>query len=446
MSGSSATGHLDAAQSIGRRLVDEAVWWEDRCTWLGDSVEQTDGGWEVVHRSLGADLYDGSAGVGWFLAQLFGTRGDDAVRRTAEGALRNALARASADPVSGGLYHGALGVAVAAVEAGRLLGSSGLLAAGQDLGRGIADDVAAADDRTGDFDLVGGMAGSVVGLLALASREHDPEFVAAARAAGDRLIDGAVHRDAGWCWPSPEAELAGAAPLCGLAHGAAGVAWAFAELFETTGDDRYLEAAVMACRYERGWYAGGRGWPDLRPPESGEPETTGWPTHPAYWCHGAVGIGLQRLRLFEITGDRVAGAEAGAALAAARMAGRTALRGPSTSFDANLSICHGLSGIADLEAEAAVVLGVREHLDAARALGDAGMKRSAAAGGRLPCGVPGGGETAGLMLGLAGIGALHLRLHDPAAVPPPGLIARPRNPRPGSERRADVEARVRAYA
>jgi hypothetical protein len=34
-----------------------------------------------------------------------------------------------------------------------------------------------------------------------------------------------------------------------------------------------------------------------------------------------------------------------------------------------------------------------------------------------PCGVPGGGESPSLMLGLAGIGHFYLRLYDPASVP-----------------------------
>jgi lantibiotic modifying enzyme len=39
-----------------------------------------------------------------------------------------------------------------------------------------------------------------------------------------------------------------------------------------------------------------------------------------------------------------------------------------------------------------------------------------------PCGVLEGGETPGLMLGLAGIGYFYLRLHDPEGVPPVVII------------------------
>ena len=55
------------AAAIGRRLVSEAVWHDDRCTWFGDDVED-DGA--VIHRSLAADLYGGTSGVAWSLAHL----------------------------------------------------------------------------------------------------------------------------------------------------------------------------------------------------------------------------------------------------------------------------------------------------------------------------------------------------------------------------------------
>jgi lantibiotic biosynthesis protein len=43
-----------------------------------------------------------------------------------------------------------------------------------------------------------------------------------------------------------------------------------------------------------------------------------------------------------------------------------------------------------------------------------------------PCGVPGGGETPNLMLGLAGIGYFYLRLYDPATVPSILMVRPPR--------------------
>ena len=92
------TGFRAAAVEVGRRLVSEAVWHEDRCTWFGDDIED-DGA--VIHRSLAADLYGGTSGVAWYLAHLFAATGDDDVAATAAGALRQALSRARARTTPG---------------------------------------------------------------------------------------------------------------------------------------------------------------------------------------------------------------------------------------------------------------------------------------------------------------------------------------------------------
>ncbi|MDR3531448.1 MAG: lanthionine synthetase LanC family protein, partial [Rhodopila sp.] len=49
-------------------------------------------------------------------------------------------------------------------------------------------------------------------------------------------------------------------------------------------------------------------------------------------------------------------------------------------------------------------------------VGDLGIARHGSSSA-WPCGVPGGGETPGLLLGLAGIGYFYLRLHSPSEVP-----------------------------
>jgi lantibiotic modifying enzyme len=80
---------------------------------------------------------------------------------------------------------------------------------------------------------------------------------------------------------------------------------------------------------------------------------------------------------------------------------------------ANFSLCHGLAGNADVllsGAEALPSLAPRARR-LAEAVGVAGIERYAR-DHDWPCGA-GGGETPGLMLGLAGIGHFFLRLHSP---------------------------------
>lgn len=88
-------------------------------------------------------------------------------------------------------------------------------------------------------------------------------------------------------------------PLCGLSHGASGLGWALLELGAVTGDDRFSNAACEALRYERSWFDDRAGiWPDLREMAPGE-QLAGAP----FWCHGAGGIGLVRLRAYQLAGD-----------------------------------------------------------------------------------------------------------------------------------------------
>ncbi|HVL28924.1 MAG TPA: lanthionine synthetase LanC family protein, partial [Acidimicrobiales bacterium] len=172
----------ELAVELGERLCREAIWHEDRCTWLGDEVDPSGRAGMVVHRAMGADLYNGTAGIGWFLAHLARRTGDAGHRRTAAGALRHALSRW--DGAHPGLYTGQAGIALAAATAGGAMGEAAVVAAGRERGASLA--VAA------EPDLLAGAAGTVLALLALGR-------VGAAVEVGDALLARAVRSLGGWC-------------------------------------------------------------------------------------------------------------------------------------------------------------------------------------------------------------------------------------------------------
>lgn len=404
------------AVEIGRRLVSEAVWCEDRCTWFGDDVED-DG--EVIHRSLAADLYGGTSGVAWFLAHLFAATGDDDVAATAAGALRQALSR-TRGMTDAGLYTGVAGIALVAVTGGGLIGAQEIVDEGAGLARAAAE---AAEARTDEeLDLIGGLAGTTLALLELSCALDDESLRHEAGVVGERLIEGT----------RAAASVESAQPrLCGLGHGASGIALALLELEAALEDARFGDAARSEIAYERSWFSRDQGnWPDLRELDRAKLEAGGRPGYPVYWCHGAAGIGLVRLRAFERTGDESWLAEAAAAIdtASATMLRLVTLPdGSPTGID--LSLCHGVGSVAELHLAAAETTGDEEHLIHARRLVRLAIGGRDAGDDQLrlpdevPCGVPGGGETAGLMVGLAGIGALLLRLEDPASIPSPAMVA-----------------------
>jgi lantibiotic modifying enzyme len=354
------------------------------------------GRWQPVAGTLGPDLGSGTAGVGWVLARLAAATGDGELADVAAAALRHAVARADGLLLAGRLdwYHGAAGVAWAAVDAGRALADAGLAAAGADAARAV---VRAAGDRRGepdDLGLAGGASGEVAGLLALAALGPAGGALEAAVAAAARLaaaFERAARLDAG------------------LARGVSGVALALAAAAAATGSEDARAAAARAFAAERPQFEPGHGW--IAPPA--HPWLAGPAAARAGWCGGAAGIGLARLAGWRALGDPMLLAETGAAVELVR----AHLIAPP---DQDASLCHGAAGAIELLVAAGTLLGEPEHARAARAAGRALVER-ARSHGRYGAGTGPAARNPSLLFGLAGTAALMLRLHDPAALPSPAL-------------------------
>ncbi|MEA2438402.1 MAG: hypothetical protein QOF65_2958 [Thermoleophilaceae bacterium] len=393
----------DAALRISREIVTGAVWQGERCNWVGAMPEEAPGGrTTLTYRALGPDLYGGSAGVGLFLAEVARATGDPDSRRTSLGALRHAVSRVDdIAPFSRlGLYAGRPGVALALALAARALDEPE-----RDAGaRALASGAAGAHDPSDEHDLMSGRAGAVVGLLALRALLDEAALLDAAADHGDALLDAAHRTDAGLCWRSPS--LPGARGLTGYSHGAAGVAVALLELAAATEQQRYRDGAQAAFAYERALYdPAARNWPDLR--SSAERHARPGSSFATFWCHGAPGGALARLRALELGGDDRLRAEATAALSTTQ----AWVTGALASSAVNYSLCHGLAGNAEILLECASLLpGSASEL--VRRVAVAGIDTYPARGLPWPSGAH-GGATPCLFLGLAGIGWFYLRLAQP---------------------------------
>jgi lantibiotic modifying enzyme len=407
---------VEIAAGIGRQLVADAIWHEGRCNWIGGQLEiRTDGASGEYYAALGQSLYDGTSGIAQFLAELAVATGDAEARRTALGAIRQALGDPPLADLGSGLYSGATGIAVVAARLGRDLEEPELEQAARELtvrvvetGRDAATPLAA--------DLLYGAAGTAVGLLALARLLDDPALTEAAASEGDRLLAAAASDGDGLSWPS---EITAERNLTGFSHGAAGIAFALLELAGATGEDRYAEAAARAFDYEQAAFDDrARNWPDYRilPGSRGG-------GFPVLWCHGAPGIALARLAALERTGDQRYRTQAEAALATTR----AALERDARHAGASMSLCHGVAGNAEVLAEGARRLG--GGWAGAGALVDDVAASAAdryAASGRWPSGA-GSTDAPGLMIGLAGVGRFYLRRARPelpsVLMPEPAALA-----------------------
>ncbi len=416
MSSSPTSTFLEAAASIGARLCRDALWQGGRCNWIGASMEAVDGRWQVVQRTFGPEIYAGTSGIAYFLLCLYRFTGDRVLARTAEGALRHAVSESKNLPptIRLGFYSGLTGIAFTCCEAAQTLGDERWERVGLDLLEGMGE---IPEDHI--LDVLGGTAGAIPPLLALAERGGRGQLAEMARSLGEGLLASAVRRSRGWSWDTlaDDSELL-QDHMLGFSHGTGGIAWALLELFRTTGEERFREAAQEGFRYERSWYDPGKeNWPDLRRYEALGGVAQKELIYPSQWCHGAPGIGLTRLRAYQILGDEVYRQEAEAAL-------RTTYKAvfqPEDDVPSNYSLCHGRAGNAELFLLAAEILGEPRLRELAEAVGREGIATEAQ-GRPWASGVQGGVPTPGLMLGEAGTGHFLLRLADPARVPPVVIV------------------------
>ena len=416
-----AATFLDAAHRIGRRIAADARWADGACTWRVMSPDRaTPGARRVVPSDAGGTLYDGTAGIALFLAELAAVTADGDVARAAVGGVRHALRAGAGLPESAfGFHAGRVGIAYAAVRVAQVLDHPEFVPESGALLRPLAGN----ESRDAGLDVIAGGGGAIPALLRLA-RHVAPELAAGiARRLGDHLVAAATRDGDGFSWPT----MHGTAirNLCGYAHGAAGIGHGLLELYAATGDGGYRYAAEQAFLYERRFLDPSRSnWPDLRHAELGEYLFDGRveelrarlragdplaPPPPRYmnaWCHGAPGIGLSRLRAYELLGDP-------AYLHQARAAFTSVQASLVAEAGMNFSLCHGRFGNAETLLEGARRLGEDGLLDPVREIALGGIRRHEDAGEPWPCGTLGGVQDPGLMLGEAGIGLFLLRLARP---------------------------------
>lgn len=411
----------DAAARIGSRLVAEAIWNGDACTWQINTLDlKAESSNTTVNMPAKDDLYHGASGIALFLGELWAYTGDRALLRCARGALRHCESlRAPEAPARIAFHSGDTGIAYVAARIVELTGDEEWLA--------IADrhlerlETQIASDQA--YDVLGGAAGAILGLLAIDRATRRAARLPLAVRMGEHLVLRSVRRKYGWSWrggPTTRQDL------CGYAHGASGIAHAFLELYASTGEARWRFAASQAMAYERRHAVDGSGdWPDYRCNDMAEvlrrgalaelredlrrgrpgPLGEGGPPMRA-WCHGAPGIALTRIRAITLGVDAdVCRSELAAALRAtandARVVGMR-----------NSSLCHGLFGNLEPVIEAERQLGIPFELDphviAAQAVHDFEL-----AGRRWVAGTVGGHPDPSLMIGDAGVGLFLLRLAYP---------------------------------
>jgi lantibiotic modifying enzyme len=256
------------------------------------------------------------------------------------------------------------------------------------------------------LDVMSGTAGLLLSLLAYwpaegIARTDRERAVDLACLCGRHLLNRRVWTSRGLAgWPGITHP-----PLSGFAHGAGGISYALARLFERTGVSEFRDAAIEGFAWERGLYDPQRKtWVDPR---------FGSPLHQAAWCHGAPGIALARLGCISAVQTPEIGNDISEALS-------ITLRLPDFERD---HLCCGNFGRVEILSVAATMTGRSDLTSAALALADRVLNRAEVRGFCFEARHNSDGRAESeyydpsLFLGLSGVGYILLRLLFPDVLP-----------------------------
>lgn len=361
--------------------------------WLGDAEV-----FQLV--TLGADLYNGAAGVSLFLSAYAAVTkqsasGDLALAGVAR--VRKQLRSRNAARIVRSLgLGGATGlgsIVYALTVMSQNLRDPALRGDAHRASELMTDELIAADKR---LDVIGGSAGAILCLLRLYRDEQSGAVLRRAIKCGEHLLAQGRPGDPGRrSWVG---QGLGSRPLNGMSHGAAGFAYSLAALSAVTGREDFAAAAQECVAFENSTFSSQRGnWPDLRV-EGGE----AWPCQ---WCHGAAGIGLGRIGMARLPGT-------GGAILETDVQG--AVEGTRAAWPASLdTLCCGTMGSVEFLCEAGDLLGRddlqefarRELANVLQYAADAGDYRWNSGERRF---------NLGLFRGMAGVGYTALRQVDPS--------------------------------
>ena len=271
-------------------------------------------------------------------------------------------------------------------------------------------------------DYLNGISGRVLGLIYLHSVSNEHWILQTINDFTKEIFNRAYLEKGGLCWDRSSLSIHG---LCGFSHGASGVAKIFLELGNYLENESFFMIADMAFAYESMFYSvEANNWIDLRKMVFTEDDeksfqsayvsrdlnffTKGKDTFNA-WCHGAAGVGLTRLRAYEVTKNSKYLKEVELAIA------KTIETDVKNKISQSFTLCHGRGGNADLFLESFRVLGKTRYWEYAQKIVLDALDEKDRNG--FYCSGTISRRDTSMFVGEAGVGYFFLRTLDPLNVP-----------------------------
>ena len=421
---------FDEAVRIGEELLASAKTDKNGMSWKTMSIdyekERSDPDYISWHEAEG--IYTGVSGISLFFLELFKQNKNKKYLKAATEGMRWVVNQCRENPSEYyAFFTGRMGVPYVLLKLYEFTGDKDYLKKALEIAEPCEKFL---ESPMVVDDLINGTSGTLLGLLHLHAATGEKSLLDKADSFLRHLIDNAHRGPEGLYWDYSPKHIRG---LCGFSHGAAGIGYVFLEAGRYLGNPALYQVAEEAFRYERYFFSEENyNWPDFR---KGIWEPTDYADHkeaylngntaffsePKYmnaWCHGAAGIGLARLRAYEILGDDLYSQEA--RIAALKTRATDILPEDITDDRMKLrsyTLCHGGGGNAEIFLEAYRVFGEEDYLAMAEKVADQAIEIKSIASYLSGFSFAGGLEDTSLFMGNAGIGYFYLKLLEPSKVP-----------------------------
>jgi hypothetical protein len=296
--------YLEAAISIGEDLLKSQPDTHGS-TWKTMSFSEGKMQWREQE-----SLYSGTAGIAYFLLRLYSITREqkylDTVIRSAEG-LEQHCNNTPTDYYS--FYTGRMGVMYFFLQLFQVTNNQHYADVAIKIASSCEKFLRANHHIS---DLINGHAGTLLGLLHLHASTKQEQLLPLIDNFTNRLINTINVGNKGFYWDRSDKNIKA---LCGFSHGASGIGFVFLELGKYFNNATFFYIAEQAFLYEDDLYDPAyHNWPDFRKGYftnealqqhkkaylEGDLKFFNQPGDMSAWCHGAPGIGLARLRAWEL--------------------------------------------------------------------------------------------------------------------------------------------------
>jgi hypothetical protein len=412
---------LDEVRRIGEWLLVEAENDENGMHWKTMTMDLN----HNISFIKSESIYSGVSGIVLFFLELFKQTQDKRYMDAAVEGMKWVIKYCKKNPSNYyAFFTGRIGVSYTLLQMHKFTREKDYLENAIAMVRPCKD---ALEGSPGVDDLINGNSGTLLGLLHLHAATGEKWILEAIDCFIRSLVDRSNHGPAGLYWDRSPQQING---LCGFSHGAAGIGFVFLELGHYFRNEAFYYIARQAFLYEGYFFTQARmykNWPDLRRGIYSDDDyqehqkafleenldffTRGGDMNA--WCHGAAGIGLSRLRAFQLLKTPVYKNEVQLAV------NKTILTDIKSSNPNPLFIlCHGSGGNAELFLYAYQILRDKKYLSMAEKIALKALAYHEKHNHYLPgYRVPGAKEDRSLFMGNAGVGYFLLRLADPFHVP-----------------------------